>query len=167
MIIQDARTDHSSASEDAVIPPDSAPEPIKKMPERRPRRRIILPEPPVPTFVMVGPGRYIRVEGPVPTPVADTVEADADGTTPGMLDRTEETTLAKLAPVSAPDNEPRHDDFGWPRSSEFDSAVDNSNDDSLARDEAPADRPEEKHQAGEVGLNESIDDLTPDASETV
>jgi hypothetical protein len=51
---------------DSVIPVDSAPQPVKKTQERRRKRRKTLPEPPVPTFIMVSPGRYVRAEEPAP-----------------------------------------------------------------------------------------------------
>jgi hypothetical protein len=69
-----------------VIPPDSGPGPIKKMQERRRRRRKALPEPPVPTFIMVSPGRYIRAEPPAP-PLHETAGgAVEDSSAPETVD---------------------------------------------------------------------------------
>jgi hypothetical protein len=68
---------------DSVIPLDSAPEPIKKTHERRRRRQRAFPEPPVPTFVMVGPGRFVRAEEPAPSYVATLAESEGDNPVPG------------------------------------------------------------------------------------
>src|SRR5262249_13115713 len=48
----------------AVNPQDLNSEPNKATQERRRKRRKPLPVPPIPTFIMVSPGRYIRAEEP-------------------------------------------------------------------------------------------------------
>jgi hypothetical protein len=62
-----------------VIPLDSAPGPIKEMQERRRRKRRVLPEPPIPTFIMVSPGRYVRAEEPATLTVGTPEGAVEDG----------------------------------------------------------------------------------------
>jgi hypothetical protein len=63
---------------------DPAPEPIaiKKVEERRRRKRKVPAEPPVPTFIMVSPGRYVRAEEPAPSSAVAAEVAVEDGTDP-------------------------------------------------------------------------------------
>jgi hypothetical protein len=52
---------------EAIIAPGPAAEPNERSQERRRKRRKIVPEPVVPVFIKVGPGRYIRREEPAPS----------------------------------------------------------------------------------------------------
>jgi hypothetical protein len=66
--------DAGLALQGAVIPLDSASAPTERGPERRRKRRRTLHAPGVPTFIKVGPGRYIRAEEPA---------SSSDATAPG------------------------------------------------------------------------------------
>jgi hypothetical protein len=55
------------AMPDTAIQMDSAAGPVKRIQDRRRKQRKTLPEPPIPTFIMVSPGRYIRAEEPSPS----------------------------------------------------------------------------------------------------
>jgi hypothetical protein len=77
-------TDPVGTNSDEMIRPDPAPEPIpiKKTEVRRRRKRRVPPEPPVPTFIMVSPGMYVRAEDPAPVSMAAAEGAVEDGTEP-------------------------------------------------------------------------------------
>jgi hypothetical protein len=51
-----------ATTSDALVLRDSASEPSEKSQERRRKRRKSLPEPPIPIFIKVSPGRYVRAE---------------------------------------------------------------------------------------------------------
>ena len=124
--------DHSDPAEaihDSVIPLDSASEQIKKIQERRRRRRRAFPEPPVPTFVMVSPGRYIRAEEPAPSSVATKAEPDEHGAAQRIQDPAQDSTIPAAA--SVPEVGIAKCEFGSLRPSDVDPAGDTGIEDSL------------------------------------
>jgi hypothetical protein len=131
----DAAGDRSHPAEpvhDSVIPLHSAPEQIK-MQERRRRRRKPFPKTPVPTFVMISPGRYIRAEEPAPS-VATTAGADQDNAAPRTLDPAEDITIRAAASIPEVGNGPAKGAFGSPRSSDIDPASVTEIEDSLVNE---------------------------------
>jgi hypothetical protein len=58
--------DAGDALESALVLLESPSEAIERSQERRRRRRKSLPIPPAPTFIKVGPGKYVRAEEPPP-----------------------------------------------------------------------------------------------------
>jgi hypothetical protein len=135
------RLDSTEPIHDSVIPLDSASEQIKKIQERNRRRRRPFPEPPVPTFVMVGPGRYIRVEQPAPLAGATTEEADQDSMEVGILHPAENITIPAAASILEVDN--AKSEFGSTRSSDLDSASDTRSEDSLVNEASCAEETED------------------------
>jgi hypothetical protein len=129
-------------SHDSVIPIDSAPEQIKKIQERRRRRRKPFPEPPVPTFVMVSPGRYIRAEENVPSSVVPTGRAEQDNPTVRTLEPTEETAVPAAVSIPKARDGYVNPEFGAPRSSDFDQAGGTGIEVSLVSEPACEDEPE-------------------------
>ena len=74
-------------------PTDSASPRAKRSQERRRKPRKTLPEPPVPAFIMVSPGRYIRAEEPSANVTAlgggdadPTLEAEDSAASPNVPD---------------------------------------------------------------------------------
>jgi hypothetical protein len=94
------RSDPAETIHNEVIPLDSAPGPIKEMQERRRRKRRVLPEPPIPTFIMVSPGRYVRAEEAASWSVVTPEGAVKDGAAPENLKTARDSSSA--AEVSTP-----------------------------------------------------------------
>src|SRR5262249_42817943 len=94
------RSDPAGTIHNEGIPLDSAPGPIKEMHERRRRKRRVLPEPPVPTFIMVSPGRYVRAEEAPSWSVVTPEGAVKDGAAPGNLETARDSS--STAEVSTP-----------------------------------------------------------------
>jgi hypothetical protein len=143
------RSDQAELIHDPEIALDPASEQIKKMQERRRTRRRAFPEPPVPIFVMVGPGRYVRVEQHAPSSVATTEGADEDSAEVGILDPAENITIRPEALIREFGN--AKGEFGSPRSSEFDLASGTGIDDPVVNElscvEETADGSEEGPQS--------------------
>jgi hypothetical protein len=135
-----------------VTPIDSAPEQIKKIQERRRRRRKPFVEPRVPTFVMVSPGRYIRAEESTPSPVAPTGEAEEDNLALRTLERTEQTAIPASASIPEAGNGPANCELGSPGSPSVDLAGDGGIEVSLANEPSSDEETErgstEEHWAG-------------------
>ena len=76
---------------------DRSPDQPRETPQRKRRRRKTLVEPLPATWVMVAPGRYVRVEDPAPDPVASsepTVEVEVeDDSTADDIDPAGETVM--------------------------------------------------------------------------
>jgi hypothetical protein len=73
-------------TEDALIPLDSSSGPLERGQERRRRRRKNLPTPPTPTFVRVGPGKFIRAEEVAPPSPVFAEEGGDGGKSEAVLD---------------------------------------------------------------------------------
>jgi hypothetical protein len=101
-----------------VIPIDSGQ--MKKMQQRRRTRRRPLPEPSVPTFVMVKPGRYIRVEEPAPSSITTTEAADEVNWESRSLDLTEEIAVTAVVSITQVGNGCVNADVAVPSSAHAD-----------------------------------------------
>lgn len=86
------------ASVDAGLKKDTASSATRGNREKRRGRRRALPEPPAPRFVMVAPGRYVRVEEPAA--VTEVAEEGGEGLSSG--------TMMGATPVEGCDAGPDH-----------------------------------------------------------
>jgi hypothetical protein len=104
----EVRSEPAGPVPDASIPPEPVSEPTRGAQERKRRKRKPLPELPVPTFVMVSPGRYVRAEDPSPSPpppAVGEVEADEDSP-PDAPGPVEETPAPLVDSIVAGDEQP-------------------------------------------------------------
>jgi hypothetical protein len=142
------RSDPAEPIHDSLIPLDSASEQIKKTLERRRRRKRAFPEPPVPTFVMVSPDRYIRAEEPASSSVATSAGADEDSPALAILDPTEDTTIPAAASIHEMGNGSANLEFGSPGSSDFDPAGGTGSEDPLVNEPSCDDETEDRSEEG-------------------
>jgi hypothetical protein len=93
---------------EAISSPGPNADPTERSQERRRKRRKILPEPAVPVFIKVGPGRYIRREEPTPSSDATETATAREG---GEENLSRETQDSAASPSFAAEELPLDEDL--------------------------------------------------------